>query len=199
MITAAVSTKALWYLTRGSGIVSLVLLTISVVLGVTTAVRWSSPRWPRFIVEGLHKNVSLLSMVFLAVHIVTAIADGFVPIRWIDAVVPFASQYRPFWLGLGALAFDMLIAVVITSLLRVRIGHRTWRAVHWLAYACWPVAVIHGLGTGSDTSQRWMLLIDLAAIAAVAAAVFARFVVHGTTDRANTPANTAAPRVRSLV
>jgi methionine sulfoxide reductase heme-binding subunit len=187
MITAAVSTKALWYLTRGSGIVSLVLLTISVVLGITTAVRWASPRWPRFIVEGLHKNVSLLSMVFLAVHIVTAVADGFVPIRSIDAVVPFASQYRPFWLGLGALAFDMLIAVVVTSLLRVRIGHRSWRAVHWLAYACWPVAVIHGLGTGSDTSQHWMLLIDLACIAAVAAAVFARSAGYVARDRANTP------------
>ena len=187
MSLAAQSTKALWYLTRGSGIVSLLLLTVSTVLGVSTAVRWASRRWPRFIVEGLHKNVSLLSMVFLGVHIVTAVADGYVPIRWIDAVVPFAGQYRPFWLGLGALAFDLLIAVIITSLIRVRLGHRTWRAVHWLAYACWPIAVIHGLGTGSDSAQTWTLVIDIAAIAAVAAAVFARSVGHATTDRANTP------------
>jgi predicted ferric reductase len=187
VILAATSTKALWYLSRGSGVVSLILLTVSTVLGITTAVRWATARWPRFVVEGLHKNASLLSVVFLAVHIVTAIVDGFVPIRWIDAVVPFAGQYKPFWLGLGALAFDLLLAVIVTSLVRVRIGHATWRAVHWLAYACWPVAVIHGLGIGSDTGQPWMVAIDLAAIAAVAAAAFARFAVHGTTDRANTP------------
>jgi len=186
VILAAQSGKALWYLTRGSGIVSLLLLTASTLLGITTAVRWASTRWPRFVVEGLHKNVSLLSIVFLGVHIATAVLDGFVPIRWIDAVVPFASQYRPFWMGLGALSFDLLIAVAVTSLVRVRLGYRTWRAVHWLAYACWPIAVIHGLGTGSDTSQGWMQILDLAAVAAVAAAVFARFVVPTTTDRANT-------------
>ena len=186
MILAATSTKALWYLTRGSGVVSLILLTASTVLGVTTAVRWASARWPRFIVEGLHKNISLLSVVFLGIHIATAVLDGYVPIRWIDAVVPFAGQYKPLWLGLGAVTVDLLLAVIITSLLRVRIGHRVWRAVHWAAYACWPVAVIHGLGIGSDTGQTWMRLIDAACIAAVAAAVFARFAGSATTDRANT-------------
>ena len=186
MIVAAATSKAVWYLMRGSGVVSLILLTVSLVLGITTAVRWATAHWPRFVVEGLHKNVSLLSLVFLAGHIVTAIVDGYVPIRWIDAVVPFAGQYKPFWLGLGALAFDLLLAVIITSLVRVRLGHRTWRAVHWLAYACWPVAVIHGLGIGSDTGQWWMQVIDVAAVAAVGAAVFARSVVYVTTDRANT-------------
>ena len=195
MIVAAASTKALWYLTRGSGVVSLVLLTISTVLGITTAVRWATARWPRFIVEGLHKNASLLSVVFLAIHIATAVLDGYVPIRWIDAVVPFTSQYKPLWLGLGAVAVDLLLAVIVTSLVRVRIGHRVWRAVHWMAYACWPVAVIHGLGTGSDSGQTWMQVIDLVAIAAVAAAVFARSTGYVATDRANTP----GARVRSYV
>jgi predicted ferric reductase len=189
---AAESTKALWYLTRGSGIVTLLLLTVSTVLGVTTAVRWASRRWPRFIVEGLHKNVSLLSIVFLGVHIATAVLDGYVPIRWIDSVVPFAGQYRPLWLGLGALSFDLLLAVIITSLIRVRLGYRTWRAVHWLAYACWPIAVIHGLGTGSDTSQGWMRIVYVAAVAAVGAAVSARSVGHVTTDRVNTPVGSSA-------
>src|SRR5207248_9285466 len=112
--------------------------------------------------------------------------DGYVPIRWIDAVVPFTSQYKPLWLGLGAVAVDLLLAVIVTSLLRVRIGHRVWRAVHWMAYACWPVAVIHGLGTGSASGQTWMQFIDVVAIGAVAAAAFARSVAHATTDRANT-------------
>ena len=175
--------------------VSLILLTASIVLGITTAVRWATARWPRFVVEGLHKNISLLAVVFLGVHIVTAIGDGYVPIRWIDSVVPFASHYKPFWLGLGALAFDLLIAVVVTSLLRVRLGHRVWRATHWLAYACWPIAVIHGLGIGSDSGQAWMQVIDLVAVAAVVSAVCWRLVVTGW--RAPKPRPLAVATVRS--
>jgi hypothetical protein len=126
------STPALWYLARGSGTVSLGLLTLTVVLGITTSVRWATRRWPRLVVAGLHRNLSLLSLVFLGLHITTVVVDGYVPIRWLDAVVPFASSYHPLWLGLGALAFDILAALVVTSLLRVRLGHRVWRAVHWL-------------------------------------------------------------------
>ena len=199
MILAAGNGTALWYITRASGVVSLLLLTAGLVLGILGTVRWRSDRWPRFAVVSIHRNLTLFAIAFVALHVVTTIADGYAPVGFKDAVIPFVSKYRPLWLGFGAVAFDLLLALVVTSLLRARIGFRAWRAVHWLAYACWPVAVIHGLGTGSDTSQHWMLLIDLAAVAAVAAAVFARFVVHGTTDRANTPANTAAPRVRSLV
>jgi len=173
----AAAPKAVWYLTRGSGIVGLLVLTAAVLLGITTSTRWATERWPRFVIEGLHKNVSLLSLVFLGVHIVTAVADGYVPIRWLDVVVPFGSAYQPLWLGLGALAVDMLAAIAVTSILRVHIGHRVWRAVHWLAYACWPVAVLHGLGIGSDAGQSWMLLLAAAAAAAVAGAVWWRVTV----------------------
>ena len=197
MITAAATSKAVWYLMRGSGVVSLILLTASFVLGITTAVRWATARWPRFVVEGLHKNVSLLAVVFLGVHIVTAVLDGYVPIRWVDTVVPFASKYQPLWIGLGALAFDMLVAVILTSLLRVRLGHRVWRATHWLAYACWPVAVVHGLGVGSDSGQPWMQVIDLVAVAAVVSAVCWRLVVTGW--RAPKPRPLAVATVRSTV
>jgi sulfoxide reductase heme-binding subunit YedZ len=115
--------------------------------------------------------LALLAVAFIGVHIVTSVIDSFSPIRWLDAVVPFVSAYRPVWLGLGAVAFDLLIALVVTSLVRVRLGYRSWRAVHWLAYACWPVAVVHGLGTGSDTRAVWMLAIDGVAIGAVIVAV----------------------------
>ena len=90
-----------------------------------------------FLIAALHKNISLLVVVFLAVHIVTAVADNFVPIGWLDVVVPFHSPYRPVWLGLGAIAFDLLAALVVTSLLRNRLGYRAWRAIHWTSYACW--------------------------------------------------------------
>ena len=152
-MTAVLGTSgptAMWYLARGSGVVTLVLLTASVVLGIVTSVRWSSPRWPRFVIEFLHRNVGLLVVVFLCIHVATVVIDGFAPIGWKDAVVPFVSAYRPLWLGLGAIAFDLVVALVVTSLLRHRIGQRTWRVLHWFAYVCWPVAVLHGLGAGTD-------------------------------------------------
>jgi len=166
--------SAYWYLARGTGVVSLVLLTASVVIGVLGALRFSARRWPRFAVDTLHRDVSLLVIVILIVHIATSVLDSFAPIAWIDAVIPFGSSYRPLWLGLGALSFDLLVAIVVTSLVRRRLGYQRWRAVHWLAYASWPVAVLHGLGTGTDTKIWWMLGLTVACVAAVLAAVLIR-------------------------
>jgi methionine sulfoxide reductase heme-binding subunit len=163
-----------WYLTRASGAVTLVLLTVSVVLGVLDVQRVSSERWPRFVIDAVHRNVSLLVLVLLALHIVTSVLDGFAPISLLDAVIPLHSTYRPLWLGLGAFAFDLLLAVAITSVVRARLGHRTWRAVHWLAYAAWPVALVHGLGTGTDASTVWMLALSAGCLLAVLTAGAAR-------------------------
>jgi methionine sulfoxide reductase heme-binding subunit len=172
---AAAGPSAYWYLARGTGAVSLVLLTASVVLGILGSLRFSSaPRWPRFAIDSLHRDVSLLVLVLLVAHIITSVLDSFAPIRLIDAVIPFASTYRPLWLGLGALAFDLLIALVVTSLVRRRLGYGAWRAIHWLAYASWPVAVFHGLGSGSDTKQWWMLALTAACAGAVLIAVWVR-------------------------
>lgn len=174
LAVSASNAKALWYLTRGTGVVTLLLLTASVVLGILQVTRWSSARWPRFVTAGLHKNVSLLVVVFLIVHIATAVIDPFAPIRWLDAILPFGSAYRPIWLGFGAIACDLLIALVATSLLRVQMGYARWRAVHWLAYACWPVAILHGLGTGSDTRHPWALGIEALSLVLVAGATWWR-------------------------
>jgi methionine sulfoxide reductase heme-binding subunit len=163
-----------WYLTRSTGAVALLLLTAAVVLGVVDVRRWSTPRWPRFVVDALHRNVALLAMVFLCLHILTSVLDSFASISLIDAVVPFAGSYRPFWLGLGAIAFDLLIAVTITSMLRQRMGYASWRAVHWLTYASWPIALLHGFGTGSDASGTWLLGLGVVCLLAVLAAVVVR-------------------------
>lgn len=171
MLLAASNPKALWFLTRGFGLVTLVLLTVSVALGVAQLARFARPGLPRFLVAGLHRNVSLLAVVLLAVHILTAVADPFAPIRLVDVFIPFGGLYRPLWLGMGALATDLLLALVVTSLVRHRIGYGPWRAVHWCAYACWPVAVVHGLGTGSDSRLGWVQLLYVACVAVVLAAV----------------------------
>ncbi len=166
--------SAYWYLTRSTGAVALLLLTVAIALGVLDVRRWSTPRWPRFIVDSLHRNVSLLAMAFLAVHILTSVLDSFAPISLLDAFVPFAGSYRPLWLGLGALSFDLLLAVTITSLLRQRFGYGAWRAIHWLTYASWPIALLHGLGTGSDAAATWLLILSIACAAVVLLAVLVR-------------------------
>ncbi|HVM56311.1 MAG TPA: ferric reductase-like transmembrane domain-containing protein [Gaiellaceae bacterium] len=175
-LAAAGSGRTMWYLTRGTGVVALLLLTAVVLLGVSGATRWRTDRLPRFVVAGLHRNLSLLAIVFVAVHVLTTVADGFAPIGLKDAVVPFASSYRPVWLGLGAVAFDLLLALALTSLLRARIGLRTWRVLHRLAYAAWPVALVHALGTGSDARVGWMALLAAACTGAVALAVLWRII-----------------------
>jgi len=171
---AAAGGKTLWYLTRGTGMTALLLLTTTVALGIVEVKRWHSPCWPRFVTAGLHRNVSLLSVAFVAAHVATTVVDGYAPIGWLDAVIPFQSPYRPIYLGLGAVAFDVLLALVATSLLRGRLGYQAWRAVHWAAYGCWPVAVVHGLGTGTDTTHGWALAIYGLCLAAVVAAVWWR-------------------------
>jgi len=164
----------LWYATRGAGVVSLLLLTGVVVLGVLSVQRFEMAGWPRFLTVGLHRNVSLLAVVFLALHILTAAVDPFTHLGWVPAVIPFGSYYRTFWLGLGTIAAELMAAIVVTSLVRGWIGARVWRLVHWLAYAAWPVAVLHGIGTGTDAGSLWLLAIQALCALAVALAVTLR-------------------------
>jgi methionine sulfoxide reductase heme-binding subunit len=177
LLTAAAGPSAYWYLTRSTGAVALLLLTLALALGVADVRRFSTPRWPRFVVDSLHRTVSLLAIAFLAVHVLTSVLDSFAPISLLDAFVPFAGSYRPFWLGLGTVAFDLVLAVLITSLLRQRLGYRSWRAVHWLAYASWPIALLHGFGTGSDVKSGWLLVLSVGCLGIVLAAVLARVLV----------------------
>jgi sulfoxide reductase heme-binding subunit YedZ len=174
ILTGAVSPSPLWFLTRGTGAISLVLLTLTVTLGIVNVRRTRLEHVPRFVLDAVHRNASLLAVSFLLVHIATALLDGYAPITVLDVVIPFASTYRPLWLGLGAVAFDLVIAITITSLLRRRLGYRTWRATHWLAYASWPVALVHGLGTGTDAKTHWMLLLTGGCVAVMLAAVLVR-------------------------
>lgn len=171
---AASGPSIYWYLTRSTGAMAMLLLSIALALGVVDVQRWSTPRWPRFIVDSLHRNVSLLALAFLVAHILTSVLDSFAPIGLTDAFIPFVGSYRPFWLGLGAVAFDLILAVIATSLLRTRMGYASWRAVHWLTYASWPIAILHGLGTGSDVKTSWLLVLSILCVVLVGAAVLTR-------------------------
>jgi methionine sulfoxide reductase heme-binding subunit len=165
------SSTALWYASRATGVVSLVLLSVVMIIGILVNRQGRLPGLPRFAVLGLHRNLSLLAVAFVAVHVISAVADSFVSISLAAAVIPFVSAYEPFWLGLGAVSIDLMAALILTSLLRRFIGRRTWRAVHWLAYASWPVAVAHSIGSSKDLQNGALLGLAVACILAVAGAL----------------------------
>jgi methionine sulfoxide reductase heme-binding subunit len=171
LAAAGQGVNPLWYATRATGVVALLVLTATVLLGIAGTGRVTAPGLPRVVIAGLHRNLSLLAVALITVHVVTTVADPYAGISVVSAVVPFTSHYRGFWLGLGAVALDLLLAVTVTSLFRDRLPRRAWRAVHWLAYGCWPVALWHGLGTGTDSRLPLLLAIDALCVAGVAAAV----------------------------
>lgn len=177
----------LWYTARGTGVTALVLLTIVVALGIGSRSGRELFGLPRFAVAAVHRNAALLSVVLLAIHITTLLLDAKAKLHITDVVLPFMASYRPFWQGLGTLAVELIVALVVTSLLRNRMPERVWRSVHWLAYACWPVALAHGLGTGTDSGTLWMLGISGLCVALVVSAVgwrlAPRFVEHSNVRR----------------
>lgn len=174
----------LWYLNRSTGVVLLVLLTASTVLGVLALRGRAGRGLPRFVTQSLHRNLALVSVALLGVHVASAVADTFVDIRWWQAFVPFGASYMPLWLGLGTVSLDLMVVVVVTSLLRHRLSHGSWHAVHLLSWAAWAIAVVHGLGIGTDLGtspatllqpdHRWAALPTLACVAAVLVAAVVR-------------------------
>jgi methionine sulfoxide reductase heme-binding subunit len=168
------SSTAFWYASRATGIVALLLLTAVLVLGILVSRQGRLPGLPRFAVTNIHRNLSLLSVAFIAVHIFTAVLDTFVSIPLLSAVIPFASGYERLWLGLGAISFDLMLAMIVTSLLRGRMNRILWRAIHLLAYLSWPIAFAHSIGSSKDLQQGWMLDMAVGCAVIVAAAVLWR-------------------------
>jgi sulfoxide reductase heme-binding subunit YedZ len=162
---------AIWYVMRGSGVVTLILFTAAVMLGIATTKRWRLGRLPRFVTLGLHRNLALLAVVFLGVHIATAIFDSYAKVSLARLVIPVPTSGYNFYLGLGALSLDLLVAVVVTSLLRHRLTQRVWKSVHWLAYGSWPLAFAHSVGIGTDRASTWFLGTALVCVAAVGGTV----------------------------
>jgi methionine sulfoxide reductase heme-binding subunit len=177
------TSTALWYASRATGVVSLLLLSAVVVIGILINRKGRLPGLPRFAVTGLHRNLSLLAVVFLAVHVLTAVFDQYVSIQLVAAIVPFASHYEPLWIGLGAVSLDLIVALIATSLVRSRLSPRVWRAVHWLAYVSYPVALLHSIGSSTDLRAGALLALTVVCVLAVAGAVAYRLATAVTAVR----------------
>ena len=164
----------LWYLNRSTGFVILALFTLTTALGVLSTGTRAGRRVPSFVTQAMHRNVALLSVVMLITHVTTAVVDSYVDIRWWQALVPWlGSTYMPLWLGLGTLALDLIIIVTVTSLLRARMSHRLWRAIHLGSYLGWALSVVHGVGIGTDVraGTGWAYATVGASVVTVLAAV----------------------------
>ena len=168
------SSTAFWYASRTTGIVALLLLTAVLVLGILVSRQGRLPGLPRFAVTAIHRNLSLLSVAFIAIHVLTAVLDTFVSIPLAAGIIPFASGYERLWLGLGAISLDLMLAMIVTSLLRGRMNRLLWRAIHLLAYLSWPIAFAHSIGSSKDLQQGWMLYMAVGCALIVAAAVIWR-------------------------
>jgi sulfoxide reductase heme-binding subunit YedZ len=175
MVAAAASNPSwFWYETRGLGAATLIVLTCTVVLGIVTATRWIGQSTPGFVTADLHRNLSMIALGLLLAHIITTVLDPFAHISVRDVIIPFGATYRPVWLGLGVVAAEIIVVVAVTSMLRDRVGPRAWRAIHWIAYSSWPIAVIHGLGTGSDARAPWLIGVVVSCVVAVVLALLTR-------------------------
>jgi sulfoxide reductase heme-binding subunit YedZ len=179
VVTAASGSQWLWYVSRGSGLILLALFSVVVVLGIATRTGSAPRTWHRFTVAELHRTLSLFAVALLTLHVVTAIADPYVSIGWWATIIPFVSHYKAAALGLGTLAVDFGAAVILTSLFRHRLGYRSWRAVHWLAYLAWPVAFVHSLRAGNDLGIAWVYGVEWGSAALVATAIVARLLHAG--------------------
>jgi sulfoxide reductase heme-binding subunit YedZ len=192
-----VNSTSLWYATRASGIVTLILLTLTMILGLLTTSRAQARNWPGFAQQEIHRRISIIAVVFLAIHVLTSILDTYVHIGWFALVVPFASPYSRFWVGLGTIALDFMVAVFVSSLLRGRLKPGTWRGIHWLAYASWPVALAHTFGLGTDSRERWVIALGVLCVLSVGVALAWR--LHATAKRrAMLSSPTAIPLARRV-
>jgi sulfoxide reductase heme-binding subunit YedZ len=180
-----------WYAARAAGVVAYALLTSGVLLGVLLGGRARLPRWPAFAVTDVHRFVSILTGVFIAIHVYALLLDRYAHVSVVTLVVPGASSYRPFWLALGTIALELLFAVAISNVLRKQIGHKRWRRVHYLTFGVWIASTAHGIGAGTDATAGWLRVLYLVSIGTVAVALLWR-----TGREAVTPARAPARRVR---
>lgn len=189
-----------WYAARAAGLTAYLLLTGVVLLGLTMAGKKTFLRFPRFTVEDIHRFGGLLVGSFIALHVVTIAIDSWLPFSLQSLLVPFLSRYRPLWVGLGVAAMELLVALAITNHYRSRLRYSTWRRAHYLNFAVWGAATLHGLGSGTDRSAPWTICLYTISTSAVVAAVVWRLTrVRGRRLRAGFVGLTAALAVLLVV
>jgi predicted ferric reductase len=145
---------AFWYLTRATGMVSFVLLTASVSLGLLMTAKASS-RLRRNAIYDIHRFLALLTLTLTAVHVFIVLPDEFISFSVWELLVPFASPYEPAFMALGTLALYLMGVVVATFYMRPLVPYAAWRAIHYATFSVFAMALAHGIGAGSDSGTFW--------------------------------------------
>jgi hypothetical protein len=148
-----------WDMARAGGFTAFLLLTLSVALGLALSLQLQAPRWPRLINNELHNFVTVVTLVFIGVHVLAVWLDPFTQFGLDEILLPFASHYRPIWMGLGIVAMYLAIAIALSVYIRPRIGYAWWRRLHYLTFAVYALTLVHGIATGSDTRTWWGITI----------------------------------------
>jgi methionine sulfoxide reductase heme-binding subunit len=190
------SNPAIWYAARASGVAAYVVLSIVVCLGLTLGGKAQSRRWPRFSVEDVHRFGGLLVGSLIGVHVLAIAADSFLPFSLTQLLVPFTSTYRPLWTGLGIAAAEILLALAITNHYRKRLPYSFWRKAHYLNFAVWGLASVHGLMSGTDRGAAWLAILYGLSVSAVLMLLVWRF--SGGAGRTPRIATTGAVTVIAL-
>jgi sulfoxide reductase heme-binding subunit YedZ len=155
---------------------SFVLLTASVVLGLLLSNKASLKRWPRFAFEDVHRFVGLLAGAFILIHVGALLVDGYMPFSLANVLVPGTAPYRPLAVAAGVISAELLAALALANRYRRSLSYRIWRRTHYLNFAVWVLAFVHGLTAGTDTGSGWALAMYLVAASLVAGLTAGRFV-----------------------
>jgi predicted ferric reductase len=156
-----------WFISRGAGVVGYLLITGSMIYGLMITTRTATGAVPAPVSFGMHEFIAWLGLVFIAVHAVVLLWDGYIKYSLASVLVPFASSYRPVWVGIGQIAFYLSALLAASFYAKKRIGHKTWRLIHYASFATFILATLHGLFSGSDTKALPMQAIYISAVAAV--------------------------------
>jgi len=177
------SSPVIWYAARASGVAAYVVLSLVVSIGLALGGKAQSRRWPRFSVEDIHRFGGLLVGSLIGVHVLTIAADSFLPFSLTQLMVPFTSSYRPLWTGLGIAAAELLVALAITNHYRKRLPYRFWRKAHYVNFAVWALASLHGLMSGTDLGAAWLAILYGVSVASVLMLLLWRFGGQGVRSR----------------
>ncbi len=183
-----------WLLLRTTGFLVLGLLTVAVSLGIAgPAIR--DPR-VRLVSVTVHRAAAVLGTLLLLAHVTFAVLDTWVTVSPLAVFLPGASAWEPLWIGLGALAFDTVLLLAVTSALRRRFANLWWN-VHLLSYVAFALAWLHALGVGTDASDPVMLWLAGLSAAAVAASLLLRISRPGATTGVGLPARRESTEPRA--
>jgi Predicted ferric reductase len=179
----SLSHTLLWEFSRVGGMVAYLLATASVCLGLLLSLKVRSRSWPRFVTDGLHRHVTLVSLIFIGLHSLTVWLDPFTAFTPAEVLVPFTTHYRPLWIGLGIVASYLMIAVWASEWVRPHIGYAWWRRFHYTSFAVFVLGTLHGIGAGSDTRTWWGIAIYAGAMGATVGLLAWRIWVAVTAER----------------